>query len=311
MRVLLFLSMTMLCAACAHRSPLRPGTAPLDGDALLTSAAACWIGPPWFEAQAMSKETRVEQTREQCLDVVHAVWPTAGQTRLEQLRSFEPGAVQDLVTGIERRAPRSDARELATLADRFAAAQKEAMWARRAADRVRTDLDYDTDRLTTDEQAAAPALSSVTSLSRLFHLSGPYAAEARLLALFTATDRMQLARGLPKRMKIFALADVYRVVFDCPDVFSKLAPSEPAGPGQWLTLLSDAARAAGHPVDERLREPVAQNAAAWAGVLHGFADRIEQTRGGLPPALDLLASGTARRLRAEATGDDHYVSSTR
>ncbi|NVL67823.1 hypothetical protein, partial [Escherichia coli] len=84
----------------------------------------------------------------------------------------------------------------AKLVTMTAAAQREAMEARRAADRVKRDLDHEPEKLTSDEVAAVAPLQTTKELDALLAFdAGDLSADAHAIGLVTAMDRIALSRG--------------------------------------------------------------------------------------------------------------------
>lgn len=201
---------------------------------------------------------------------------------------------------------------LVALTRAVAAAARETVQARRAADAVKEDTNGPeaVPASAGDKEKAAAKLEARAGLDGLFAVdAGPYAAEARAIGLLTALDRMEIARGLPKHLKIFALrapyADVFRV--EAPSVSP--VPAAPILSGTWLTYLTQVAAAAGHPVPEDARDPQNREALAWTSVLEGFADRLRAGAVHESEAAELarVEQGVSTRLDDEFAGErEHY-----
>lgn len=322
MKTLTLCPVIILLAGCATRATsqpvatvARPSVAAqpyVDPDALTAQVVRCWSGGVWGDAAGVPSDERRAATVAVCTDVVRAIYGAADYTRLEQLRAFEANTVDDLLAGLGRaKHGTPGVAERLAFVRALAAAEREGMWARRAADRIKVDLEEEraSTKLTADEVAAARALRQLEALRGLFSLrAGRYTPDAHALGVLLATDRMQLARGLPKHMKMFAVDGVYAMAFGA------LAPlpldaTSPAQPGAWLACLLEGARAAGHPVPTPIRDVKEQNRVAWAGILDGFADLLRADVTVVTPQLRPLVEGTVRRLRAEATGTRDYVTS--
>jgi hypothetical protein len=211
---------------------------------------------------------------------------------LAKIRATEPSATRD--------------RTVALFRD-VAAAAREAMLARRAADRVKIDYDAAAveTKLTADEKTAAKVLAQHGALERLVVTPEPGTADRRVLGLLLAQDRMEIARGLPKQLKFYALGHVLTTVFDtAPPPSTTLNPTMTPSPGTWLVYLSGVAARAGHPVSDApevtqsMRETL-----AWTGIGAGFADRLRSQLPSLPDAdaaeLSRIATAVAARLDVE------------
>jgi hypothetical protein len=193
--------------------------------------------------------------------------------------------------------------QLTTLLRGIADAARETLDARRAADVVKDDFDLQPDpsARAVEKVAAAAKLRRSEALEALFHLdAGPFTEEAHAAALLFALDRMEIARGLPKHLKAYAvqgaLADTFGVTE--PTVSDQAAAPIPTG--TWLRYLTEAATAAGHPLPADAHDPQNREPLAWTGVLAGFADRLRANVarvGGGPLAMVELA--VAERLDQE------------
>jgi hypothetical protein len=242
-----------------------------------------------------------------CQDLERRVWAGAqDKTHYEQLRALEMNAVADLVAKVDETArvekidaPTRDA--LIRMASAVADEQRELMLARRAADRVKRDLDHEPEKLNLDEVAAVGPLRDNAKLYALLKLDvGSLSKEAHALGLLGALDRVELARGLPKHLKLYAVADEFHALFgvavpDVPqDATRKLVP------GTWLRFLSETAAAAGYPVGDKAVTPREKDALAWAGMLRGFSDKLKADADTISPSTDLAHVVTVALHRLEA-----------
>ena len=203
-------------------------------------AAACWFGGVWGDAEGESPEFRKQASDARCHDVVRRVYGHDDQARYEQLRALEGEVVADIAAKVETLAkedpddaPRSQV--LAALVQAVAAAQREGMLARRAGERVRRDLDHEPDKLTDDEAAAVAPLRDTRMLQALLGFTGAdFAHDAHALGILAALDRMEIARGLPRHMKIYAAGGANQILFGVqppgvPDDVKKADPSAAFG----------------------------------------------------------------------------------
>jgi hypothetical protein len=130
--------------------------------------------------------------------------------------------------------------------------------------------------------------------------AGDLTKEAHAFAIMCALDRLEVARGLPKHLKFYAVADEFNVLFGVPvpdvpeDVTKKLVP------GMWLTFLADTAKAAGHAVPEKAKTPRERDALAWAGMLQGFSDKLKGDVDGIAQTTDMSKVATVVEHRLEA-----------
>ncbi len=265
------------------QAPAAPPPAPSRPEAghnLAIMAAACWFGGVWGDAEGESPEFPKQASEARCHDVVRRVYGHDDQARYEQLRALEGEVVADIAAKVETLAkedpddaPRSQV--LAALVQAVAAAQREGMFARRATDRVRRDLDHEVDKLTDDEVAAVAPLRDTRMLQALLGFTGAdFAHDAHALGILAALDRMEIARGLPRHMKIYAAGGANQILFGVqpPEVPDDV--KRPIQRGLWLVYLTDVAKAAGHPVPDAAKTPKQREPLAWTGVLEGYGDKL-------------------------------------
>jgi hypothetical protein len=284
-----------------------PPHRPEAGHNLAILATACWFGGVWGDAEGDSPDTRKQASEARCHDVVRRVYENDDKGRYEQLRALEPTVVGDIAAKVETLAkedtddaPRS--RTLAELVQAVAGAQREAMLARRAATRVRRDLDHEPDKLSDDEAAAVPQLIDTRNLQALLKLEAQdITHDAHVLGVLAALERVQTGEDLPKHIKIYALQGANETLFgvkppDLPnDATKKLKP------GTWLAYVTEVAKAAGHPVPDTVKGAKQREPLAWAGMLYGYADKLRADMAHLAPdtRLDHVASVVSNRLEAE------------
>ncbi len=110
-----------------------------------------------------------------------------------------------------------------------------------------------------------------------------------------------MARGLPKHLKLYAVADSFNLLFGIasPDVPED--GSKKLVPGTWLKSLVETAAAAGHAVPAKAKTPRERDAMAWSGMLEGFADRLKADNDGVSPSTDLsrVVTTVIHRLEGE------------
>jgi hypothetical protein len=111
---------------------------------------------------------------------------------------------------------------------------------------------------------------------------------------------VEVARGLPKHLKLYAVADAFNLLFgvNAPDVPED--GSKKLVPGTWLRFLTDTANAAGHPVPAKARTPREKDAMAWAGMLEGMSDKLKADDDGIATTTDLSRVETTMLHRLEA-----------
>jgi hypothetical protein len=283
-------------------SPLRPEA----GHNLAILASACWFGGIWSDAEGDSEPMRAQASDARCHDVVRRVYGADDDDRYRQLRAVEPGIVGDVAAKVESLAkedaddaPRSQT--LAKLVQSVAAAEREAMLARRAGSRVKRDLDHEPEKLSADDAQAVEPLKDTRMLEALLKLqAGDLTHDAHALGMLAALDRVEVARLLPRHLKVYAVGGVNQLLFGLalPDTIN----SAPAAKRLlWLDYLVDAAKAAGHPVPDAVKVPKKREPLAWGGMIEGYADKMRADIDGLAKDTRLhnVASVVVERLDAE------------
>jgi hypothetical protein len=270
-------------------------------------AAACWFGGIWGDAEGDSAEMRVEASQARCHDVVRRVYGSDEKDRYEQLRALEPSVVGDIAAKVETLAkddpddaPRS--KTLAALVQAVAGAQREAMFARRAALRVRRDLEREPENLSADEVSGVPQLKDTRMLEALLKTeAGDITHDAHALGVLAALERMQTGIDLPKHMKIYAVAGANKILFGVEPPVVPDDASRRLKPGTWLAYITDVAKAAGHAVPDSVKVAKRREPLAWGGTLEGYADKLRGDLDGLArdTRLHHVVSVVINRLDAE------------
>ena len=161
-------------------------------------------------------------------------------------------------------------------ADRRCRAQ-ETMYARRAGDRVKKDLagTRQPGKLHADEAAAVEPLKQTKAFDALLDANvGDLSHEARAIAILSALDRMETARGLPKHLKVYAVGRPNEALLGVSPPEPPENVLKPLKGGAWLAYLSKTASAAGHPVPDRARSLTDRELLAWGGTLMGLGDKL-------------------------------------
>jgi len=270
-------------------------------------ATACSMGGVWSDAEGVPPTDWRTRDDQRCKDLVASVYGRFDPARYEQLRAGDAQAVSDLLAKIRATEPAPTRDRTVVLFRDVMAAMHEGMLARRGSDRVKVDYDADAveTKLTDDERTAAKALSQHAALERLLVSTDATAMDRRVLGLLAGMDRMEMARGLPKQLKFYALGHVLTTVFDAaPPPAGTLKPTVTPRPGTWLAYLSGVATRAGYPVsDSPALTHKMQETLAWTGVGRGFADRLRRQIAALPapavPELSRIATEVAARLETE------------
>jgi hypothetical protein len=284
-----------------------PAQSTEEAHKLLVRAASCWFGGMWADALGEQDDVKQAGIETRCKEVERRVWSADDKAHLEQLRALEQNASSDIVAAIDLATkndavdgPRRDA--LVKLAGALEDAVRETMLARRAGERVKRDLDREPDKLNADEASAVAPLRAHDKLAALLKLdAGDLTKEANALGLLCALDRVELARGLPKHLKLYAAGDTFNLIFgvtlpDVPqDATTKLVP------GTWLKFLSDTATAAGHPVPATVTKAREKDALAWAGMQQGFGEKLAGDADGIATSTELskVVTTVLHRLETE------------
>ena len=318
-----FLMPILMCgvAACGGGNPPPPSTpaataapttsvsksVPNVGDSahdLAMLATACWFGGVWGD------KVTTEAT---CMDVVKRVYGSDDKAHFEQLRAYEDAAVTDVAAKVsskaiadEKEAPNKDA--LVAIVKSFAAAQRELMFARRAADRIKRDLktqetEQEKEKLSADEAAAIAPMKKIDALSALISLdAGALKTDAHALGVMTAIERAQIALTLPRHMKIFAASGPFALLFAVQPPAVPEDADKPLVPGTWVKYVDAVAKGAGHPVADSVKTPADRLGLGWAGIYQGLAEKLRADEGKLSEGGRLLPiiGHAARRLENES-----------
>jgi hypothetical protein len=254
---------------------------------LVIATASCLLGPLWAEAEGESGGAeRRAATAKRCASVVHTVTSEDDPTKVEALRMLDASITDPLVAKVKELDDQNG--ELAKFAAALVATARESAAARRAAAKLRADIERikndkdkaaarerDADRLSADEANVVPALRTGTGLDSLAHYSGAYAAEAHAAAVLFALSRVRAAQDLPKHMKLYTVAPAYSAIFGVQPPPLPSNAKDKLKPGAWLAYVTSVAAACGHPVPETAKKPKEREPLAWAGVLEGFSDRLK------------------------------------
>jgi len=291
--------------AATPELPSGPGQA----HALVLRAASCWLGGLWSEAEgATSADERHKAGEKRCLGLVTSLYGSEDKVKYDQLRLIDGIVVDRLAADVDKLASRDAAVDgphkdaLGRLLRGLAAAQRENNDAHIAADTVKADLKNPTEpeTLSRDETAAVKPLRAHAGLEALLKLdAGDLTAEAHALGLLAAMDRMELSRGMPRHLKVYAVSDAYQLVFG---VAAPQVPTDPTAklvPGTWLTYLTDVARGAGHAVPDKATSPREREPWAWGGVIAGFGDKLRSDGGKLRGTLGGVVGRVVKKLDGE------------
>jgi hypothetical protein len=299
----------LLCVSqTGHAAP--PQT-PRSAHDLAYEAIACWLGPVWGDAIGEPIEQRKANAEQRCRDVVQQTW---GDRDLkgdgERLRALESTAIADLTARVDALAKGKlsddDRKALVSLVRVTAGAQRDNMWARRAADRIRLDETGKRahQRLNGDEHTALDPLLKSEGLRALLTLDARrFTGDAHALGLLSAMDRVTMARGLPRHLEIYATAPAFQLLFGVAPPAMPADPTVEVLPRVWIGYLTRVAAGAGHPVPDSAALPKDRVRLAWASMIEGIADQLQRTAPRVTDTLRPVVDGAARRLKAESIAD--------
>jgi hypothetical protein len=289
-----------------------PPAAPLASNSLgahklAITAVSCWFGGVWADAIGEAPENRKSSDEGRCNEVVREVWGQDDKAKYEQLRALDERAVEDVLSKVGDGTP--SGRELRA----FVEAQREAMDARRAGERVKKDMvgDREHEKLTPDEAAATRALIDGDALDALSRLSvGDLTHEAHALGVLTAMARIEASRGLPRHLKVYAMQGPLFSLFGMALPTNLPADAtQPLPKGAYLVYVSDAAKAAGHPVPDAAKTPKEREPLAWSGVLEGITEKLRPDVDSVPHDSQLpeVLDRVVHRLEAEFKAERNAI----
>jgi len=278
---------------------------PPDGPAraITLAAAGCWLGGFWSDALGESGASREAGIRARCDDVVRDAGENPGGAYYA-MRAVDATNVDLLAQRVwqissQSAAERPYGTELVQLLHAVADAAREDMHARNAADRVKEVFaKYSVAEQRDNKVHADPELHFANAFRMLYAHGGPYAEDAKVLALFFALDRMEIARGLPKHLQLQTMRVQNEELFG---IAGPTLPEDPAAPipsGTWLDYMTRVAEAAGHPVPAEAKSPENRALLAWNGVLLGVGDQLRTAKAA--PALEDVVHRVLGRLDEQA-----------
>ena len=282
---------------------------------LVIETASCLLGPLWAEAEGEGGGAeRRAATAKRCASVIKTVTSEDDPTKVEALRILDASITDPLVAKVKELDDQTG--DLARFASALVATARESASARRAAAKLRADIERlrsdkdkaaarerDADRLSADEANVVGALRSGAGLDSLAHYSGAFAAEAHAAAVLFALSRMRTAQDLPRHLKLYTVAPAYSAIFGVPPPALPDKAKDKLKPGAWLAYITAVAAACGHPVPDTAKTPKEREPLAWAGVLAGFADRLKADQPQIKDAgLADVVKFVSGRLEARASG---------
>jgi hypothetical protein len=290
---------------------------------LVIASAACWLGGLWSDAEG--EEGAVERragTTRRCAEVVRALEGQDDPMKVEAVRVLDRATTDAIVAKVKELAAAdgldsAHAGALGTLAAAIVATSLETSAARRAATRIRADIEKlrtdkeklaaherDADRLSADEAASLSVLRAGSALDALVKLGSSglpdeeWGAEAHAVGLMFALTRVRAGQDLPKHMKLYAVAPAYAAVFAVQPPLLPEHAKDKLKPGTWLAYLMQVAKACGHPPPDTVTTKREKEQLAWSGVLEGFAERLESDEARIKnPVLLEAVRGIAARLK--------------
>jgi hypothetical protein len=289
----------------ANTGELATGSSPEGAHQLAVEAIACWLGGVWGDAEGVDQETRAANAQRRCERLVLDVYGNYDVARYERLRALDPAEVSELKRRILAASGAGAlAQRLSTFIDLVADTERETTNARRSADRVKKDIDGQRvgTSLTVDEAAAVEPLSEAKAFDALLNSDvGELNHEARAVAMLSAMDRMETARGLTKHLKVYAIERPMTALFNAPGADVPRDAHQSLKGGAWLGYLTAVAGAAGHPVPKSARSSQDRELLAWGGVLAGLADKLRLEANQISDASELkrVAEAVVRRLDIE------------
>jgi hypothetical protein len=283
----------------ASPPPAPAASSSLGDHKLAIAAVSCWFGGVWADAIGEPQENRKASDEARCVDVVRKVWGVDDKAKYVELRALDERAVEDVISKVGEGT--AAGRELRA----FVEAQREATDARRAGDRVKKDMngEREHEKLTADEAEATKALVDDDALDALMKIQvNDLTHEAHALGVLTAMSRIESSRGLPRHLKVYAMQGPLFSLFGMPGPTNlPTDATQPLPKGEYLIFVSDAAKAAGHPVPDSATTPKEREPLAWSGVLEGITEKLKADVGGVPndgPLPDVL-DRVLHRLEAE------------
>lgn len=313
---MLGLATPQLAAAQAARTgapPSQTAAGETGAHHLVIAAGACWLGGVWSDAEGASEIERSDASRKRCQALIESTYGRADEGRFERFRAVDAVELSDYANKVAAAASTDhlDAAQLAELRGALSAlaeAERETVAMRRAADKVKDAIAVPkpTPQRKHDETMAADALSESKQLDALLGADlGGSTHELRAFGLLLAMDRLQVARGLPKHLKVLAARGPIKTVFGVAAPALPEDPTQPPAGGVWLTYLTSVANAAQHPVPDQAKSLRDKELLAWGGVLMGFADKLhsEAPHIALQTELRRVVDAVSRRLETEYRAD--------
>ncbi len=302
MKRVVFLGLLAL-SACSSSASQRPApragmVVPAEyGRRVVDEAASCWLGGLWSDAAGEDGDARQQGIDARCNAAMSEVETAPGET-YASFRAVDERWLIRLAGKLETHGGKDYVPLLHAVAD----ASREDIRARRAADVVKRDysMQADPSARRADKDTAAAPLGEARALGALLAWDGVAKEDAKAIGLLLALDRMEIARGLPKHLKIITVGGPLKDVFGVAPPSLSGDPAAPIPTGTWRTYLERVAAAGGHAVPSDAGDVFDRETYAWTGVLAGFADRLGKTQPS--PSLAVIVKRTGDRIALERTG---------
>jgi hypothetical protein len=271
--------------------------------------SSCWMGGLWSDALGEKEFERGPGIEKRCKDLLAYI--SESSESYNALRAIEPKIVSELAERVKKDAGKDEsASELAALLGLVADAERETIHARRAADKVKEDIDKkDNTQYSPDKVAATPELRKTDALHALLNAKvAGYDADARALGMLVVIDRMQVSHGLPKHLKIFTVGEPLRDVFGVAPPAVSDDGSMKAAPGLWFDYLQTIAKQNGRAVPE-MKSMEDKETLAWNGVLDALGEKLVNASD-VPQdrSLGVVTHGVAARLHQQLEMERSLVS---
>jgi hypothetical protein len=134
--------------------------------------------------------------------------------------------------------------------------------------------------------------------------------EAHALGVLTAMARIEASRGLPRHLKVYAMQGPLFSLFGMALPTNLPADAtQPLPKGAYLVYVTDAAKAAGHPVPDAAKTPKEREPLAWSGVLEGITEKLRPDVDSVPHDSQLpdVLDRVVHRLEAEFKAERNAV----
>jgi len=188
---------TTATASASSTTPTPPSAAGTSAYSFVIGAAGCWLGGSWAEAEGETqKAERKKAVEARCADVSKML--TGSPDKVEQLRALEPAITDSMGARVIEFAKNdhldaAHTENLVKLVTAVGTAQREALLARRASEKIKGDLDKlstdkeedaarekDSDKLTADEAGIVAQLKPTAALEALMNLqAGDYSHDGK------------------------------------------------------------------------------------------------------------------------------------